>query len=164
MSFFSKIQKINFWSGNIYATSIYNRKYSSTGCRRSSLLISENKQSINISSLFQLSFILWFKNYETELYICTIFSISLWRKFNFEISVIQTLQKCIFSDSFKCFYFSKIHLKLFLEYWKHLIKIQRVEIKIKIRGLNTCLLHSTTTALISFFEPPGTDCSNQTIK
>ena len=48
---FSKIQKINFWSGNIYATSIYNRKYSFTGCRKSSLLISESKQSINISSL-----------------------------------------------------------------------------------------------------------------
>ena len=112
------------------------------------MLISENKQSINISSLFQLSFILWFKNYETELYICTIFSMSLWRKFNFEISVIQTLQKCIFSDSFM--FFSKNHLQLFLEYWKHLIKIQIVEIKIKNRGLNTCLLHSATTTLISF--------------
>ena len=73
------------------------------------------------------------------------------RKFNIEISVFQTLQKCIFSDSFKCFYLSKNHLKLFLEYWKHLIKIQIVEINIKNRGLNTCLLHSATTALISFF-------------
>ena len=48
---FSKIQKINFSTENIYATSIYNRNCSIAGCRKSSLLISENKQSINIMIL-----------------------------------------------------------------------------------------------------------------
>ena len=156
------------------------------------MLISENKQSINISSLDYSVVVHFIDQILIRFKLISIKCISVGlQPFLSELVELRNLTWVYGENSIVKYQFFRhytsvlfvIHLvflffkkssKTFLEiletYCWHQILINIFNKdsfcgnKINNRGWNTCLLQSATTALMSFFEPPGTDYSNQTIK